>query len=572
MHLNIIRFLFTQLVDKVITGMWNLSARDNKQDVSTVSSLFQNKSIDEVGDLHWQSNMDFSEEKFTFTWNIEDLICIKSSVNQKVSTSFKVLMLDETEWELQLLFSDPISKINVLLFRLDDGGPETIQVGFEIYFFATDGSSNFKVYKKGVNFAKGKCFQSKPRPLHKNNFIKETVALKCVLWKSYGNDDDGSNKVSSLSLPCVLTDKAIDKIYKDSCKQMEGKIELSNVYPNKCSAVTRFKMEKRSLIYNLEQFSLLQNIASIPFTTATDIASLFLTLQLKKDSDEVEVCVRVVEDEIGDFLFVKCKIWALSRTQNSICILEDTNVFKPKNDTVWKTSSFRKSSLSAEGSLYIQGDILSLQIELTVHNGETTTEIREIGFAEPPKINNYSKTLSEELYQFFVNQTFCDITLETKNDAIKAHKIVVCAKSPVFRAMFENEMSEKISQVVKIPDVDIHSLRRLLTFMYSEKFENILNEYDAMKLYSVADKYQYDKLKKKCSDFLKSNILIANVCDVLELADRHQDSGLKLAAQVYIKSKCHEILTSDEWKNLIENNVHLASDTLVYISTSIQNF
>ncbi|KAG8191523.1 hypothetical protein JTE90_019587 [Oedothorax gibbosus] len=373
--------------------------------------------------------MDFNDEKFTFTWNIENLICLRSPTEQKVSTSFRVSFLEDTDWELRLLFkSDPISKVNVLLCRLNDG-PETLQIDLGLNFSDSNGLSNFEVQKKAVTFGKGKCFQSKPKQLYKNNFINETLVLKCVLMKSYGKNNDSRNKLLSLSKPYALTDAAFNKMYKDSCKQLEDTMELGNVYPNSCSAVTRFQIEQRSVICHLKHFHAASYVTSIPFISTSDLPALMLTLQSKKDSDEVEVCVHIAEEDIEDFVFVKCKICALSDTQNLHHILEDTNIFKPKEETVWKTVSFLKSSVLEN----LQKNVLSLRIELTIYDGESTTEVRK----------------------------------------------------------------------------------------------------------------------------------------VLELADLHGDNRLKTAAQIYVKSKFSEILSSNEWRDLISNNAQLASETLVYISTSM---
>ncbi|GIY34637.1 hypothetical protein CEXT_475821 [Caerostris extrusa] len=58
--------------------------------------------------------------------------------------------------------------------------------------------------------------------------------------------------------------------------------------------------------------------------------------------------------------------------------------------------------------------------------------------------------LGEDLKILFDNQILCDVKLRTTTDTFHAHKIILSARSPVFRAMFTSDMKENVQQCVEI--------------------------------------------------------------------------------------------------------------------------
>ncbi|XP_055951763.1 uncharacterized protein LOC129987826 isoform X2 [Argiope bruennichi] len=135
-------------------------------------------------------------------------------------------------------------------------------------------------------------------------------------------------------------------------------------------------------------------------------------------------------------------------------------------------------------------------------------------------------TLKDGLILLFIEGILCDAKLKTATEIFPVHKVVLSAQSPVFKSMFTTDMKEKTNDFVEIEDLDADTVREMLFFMYSDILDNL--EYERAKnLYFAADKYNIISLKQKCSDFLKQNLQHLNCCDVLLLADKHQDNDLK---------------------------------------------
>ncbi|CAL1284123.1 unnamed protein product [Larinioides sclopetarius] len=109
-------------------------------------------------------------------------------------------------------------------------------------------------------------------------------------------------------------------------------------------------------------------------------------------------------------------------------------------------------------------------------------------------------TASEDMKAIYVNQCLTDVELKTETKKFLAHKIVLCARSSVFRAMLTNDMKEKNTDCIQVDDLENHIVQQLLLFLHSDNLEN-LQLGSAIKLYYVGDKYAIERLKVLCSYF-----------------------------------------------------------------------
>ncbi|KFM61035.1 Speckle-type POZ protein B, partial [Stegodyphus mimosarum] len=125
--------------------------------------------------------------------------------------------------------------------------------------------------------------------------------------------------------------------------------------------------------------------------------------------------------------------------------------------------------------------------------------------------------------------------------------------------MFETEMTQSRNSSIKIPDGDSMVINRMLRFLYSGNLDlfrgNVVQTTNVMELYAAADKYDIPALKKKCTFYLKSNLYVQNLCQVLELADAHSDGDLSNIVFEFINAHAEEVFSTDEWKEIKKNNV-----------------
>ncbi|GBN70328.1 TD and POZ domain-containing protein 3 [Araneus ventricosus] len=170
-------------------------------------------------------------------------------------------------------------------------------------------------------------------------------------------------------------------------------------------------------------------------------------------------------------------------------------------------------------------------------------------------------TLKDDWISLFNEGIACDTELKTTTETFRVHKAVLIARSPVFKSMFTTDMAEKASNCVEIDDLDDDTVRRMLKFMYSDTLDNLGYE-SAKNLYFSSDKYDIVSLRYRCSNFLKQNFLQSKCCEILLLADKHEDTDLKNVVKDYIAKNGEEILSPEEWENLEKNHSLLAIEVL----------
>jgi speckle-type POZ protein len=122
-------------------------------------------------------------------------------------------------------------------------------------------------------------------------------------------------------------------------------------------------------------------------------------------------------------------------------------------------------------------------------------EVQVGALAEAFYYNLDDKLMRDQLWKAAQNKLLTDMEFIVKKKSFAAHKVVVSARSPVFAAMFNNDMLESKTNQVKIDDVDPLCFERFLEFIYTGKINGAADDENLMK---VADKYQIDTLKNVC--------------------------------------------------------------------------
>ncbi|XP_063449004.1 uncharacterized protein LOC134728350 [Mytilus trossulus] len=153
------------------------------------------------------------------------------------------------------------------------------------------------------------------------------------------------------------------------------------------------------------------------------------------------------------------------------------------------------------------------------------------------------------------HQLHCDIIFIVgsgdEKQEISAHKYILITRSEVFEAMIVGPLHEH-SDTIEIPDVNPHSFRKLLEFMYYDQTR--LNEEDAYELLYAARKYLVTDLVRRCLQRLKTKMSVENVCIILSYAD---DDGTVKICLDYIFRYSLEVLKSDGFKELSPDNIKL---------------
>ena len=186
---------------------------------------------------------------------------------------------------------------------------------------------------------------------------------------------------------------------------------------------------------------------------------------------------------------------------------------------------------------------------------EIICKVDSVGFILP----HTNCQLHYDIGKLLEMQKFTDVKLNLNEEIFNAHKTILAARSPVFEAMFENEMLEKTEGLVTIVDISNEVFKEMLQYIYMGKEPNF-KETDVLGLVSAADKYQLDELKLMCERYLWNNLTTENVSDVLILADAHHTTELKAQAIKFINRHTKEVFATDSYKMLRKLHQHLVVD------------
>jgi speckle-type POZ protein len=187
----------------------------------------------------------------------------------------------------------------------------------------------------------------------------------------------------------------------------------------------------------------------------------------------------------------------------------------------------------------------------------TITVFRDLKAIRPP-----SSDIHQHLDKLLQSQVGADVMFSVSGESFAAHKNILAARSPVFKAEFFGEMVEKTSKCVEITDMDPEVFKAMLHFIYTDmmpgEFVNQLEEVDRMAmaqhLLVAADRYGLDRLRIMSEQRLSLSISIDTVASALALAAQLNCSRLK--------AKCIEFMieaSSEELDTIMatEGYMHL---------------
>lgn len=188
---------------------------------------------------------------------------------------------------------------------------------------------------------------------------------------------------------------------------------------------------------------------------------------------------------------------------------------------------------------------------------------------------NNSEELSEEIIEnvkcshdfhaLLKNPVGSDFTIESADGhKFKVHKVLLAAKSEVFKAMFTDEMAESKNGYVRLIDVTKEDLQSVLEFIYSGSIIDMEGS-NFFNLLQIADRFNLCGLFDLCQYVLSQQLTLDNVIDTLIIADMCNASTLKLAAMKVIK-KNNWIVKTDMFKEIL--NVDLVRELCEYLVPS----
>jgi hypothetical protein len=135
------------------------------------------------------------------------------------------------------------------------------------------------------------------------------------------------------------------------------------------------------------------------------------------------------------------------------------------------------------------------------------------------------------------------------NEIVAVHKDILTLRSPVFMAMFDNNMTESSSNQIQIPDFDVNATRRMVEFLYKDTFTNIddTSYEEFVSLLAIANKYQINSLKEASSRCLSKMITVDNVADMRYYALLYDSTCLLNTCLLFVRQHVHQLFKDDSF-------------------------
>ncbi|XP_026411463.1 BTB/POZ and MATH domain-containing protein 3-like [Papaver somniferum] len=166
-----------------------------------------------------------------------------------------------------------------------------------------------------------------------------------------------------------------------------------------------------------------------------------------------------------------------------------------------------------------------------------------------------------------------DITFHIGSEEFRAHKSILAARSPVFKAMFYGQMGNPDMETTVIEEFDPFAFKAMLLFLYSDELPEAhkLSDSDSVctftlmqHLLAAADRFDLARLKLMCEEKLCEDMIADTVADTLFLAERYQCQELKNVCLNFAAKPDNlgEVMKSDGYSRVEKCSPSLLTDLL----------
>lgn len=164
---------------------------------------------------------------------------------------------------------------------------------------------------------------------------------------------------------------------------------------------------------------------------------------------------------------------------------------------------------------------------------------------------DYIKEAMKSMDMMRGHQMLTDVVLEVGSELFYAHRVVLAAASPYFKAMFTGGLKECEMNRVKLQGISATALSKLIIFMYTGRIR--VTENTVCQLLPAATMLQVTNVIQACCDFLERQLDPSNAIGICSFAEQHGCIELCKKANQYIESHFSQICQEEEFLQL---NVH----------------
>ncbi|KAF8771046.1 Speckle-type POZ protein like [Argiope bruennichi] len=378
------------------------------------------------------------------------------------------------------------------------------------------------------------------------------------------------------------------------------------VFPEHFTASTRLGKDIVNCLWKIQAFlsfpTFISTFPSIPNSShRLEIKGISwernLFASLPMDDEQLHIKIGTVDDDITSSAHVEGEISLLNGEKEIVLSVESKHIFLAGDENkIWKfVVPFSKKNIIEVCEVHKTNGELSLLCKFTFYktvdesleytilprscqnlvsrraeqNPTSNVSALLVNAFEKFNVNEdryhvkeekMSKDLIEDIKNLYFKNNCCDVLLKAGTQFFPSHKTILCARSPVFKNMFEKDMEKLKKEEVRI-ELEAETMDQFLIFLYSDNLDNLQWE-SAKKLLHAANKFQVESLKIECCLFLKSQFCLSNICDALSFASVYQDYELKKECEEFIFQNASKVFSSKEWNVFALKNPSLSADII----------
>ncbi|ODM90164.1 Protein roadkill [Orchesella cincta] len=162
---------------------------------------------------------------------------------------------------------------------------------------------------------------------------------------------------------------------------------------------------------------------------------------------------------------------------------------------------------------------------------------------------SFKSSFARDFGKMFRDSIGTDVTILTSNATFQAHTFILKARSSVFAAMFNTNMTENETKTLVISDFDDVVVKGMLEHLYTGETD-CMNE-QAQDLLKIAEKYDLGGLKADCEFELGDKLDLENAGELLVLAQTHNAPDLKSRAMDFINGNKYKLLKTKSFQDAL---------------------
>ena len=172
---------------------------------------------------------------------------------------------------------------------------------------------------------------------------------------------------------------------------------------------------------------------------------------------------------------------------------------------------------------------------------------------EGPQENGLFGTLMSQMHILWKQEQLCDIQLHVQNSVIPAHRVVLAALSPYFRAMFCSPLDESHQSSITIQGLTSAVMWMIVEYSYTAAIH--LSEDNVQIVLYAASIMQIESLEHLCTQFLSERLHPSNCLGIRDLAQSFGCYDLLATADNFCQDNFYEMSQNEEFLKLSANQV-----------------